>query len=75
MRHSARKMPMRSERPKRGTEAGQSSAIFFQLFIVLLGIGPRERSSVGNALGQRSFGDECNVGRKYVRAVRSKIDP
>ena len=45
---------------------------FFQLFIVLLGIGPRERSSVGNALGQRSCRDECNVGRKYVRAVRSK---
>ena len=31
--------------------------------------------SSGNALGQHSFGDECNVGRKYVRAVRSKIDP
>ena len=48
MRHSTRKMPrwgpMRSERPKRGTEAGQSSAIFFSFFIVLLGIGPRERS-------------------------------
>ena len=42
MRHSARKMPrwrpMRSERPKRGTEAGQSSAIFFNLSLYFLAL-------------------------------------